>query len=109
MNYNTREMIKLYSLCTGNTDQASIVKILRLSPIFSEVEKGDNDCLNYEGYQSNLLDIVRDIKEKMEYPSEIDVITPAMIAAINRTERALHQSKRQRASKATDSGKIAVV
>jgi len=87
MNYNTREMIKLYSLCTGNTNRHEIIKILSMSPIFSEVKKGSNDCLNYEGYISNLLDIVDDLRGMAEYPSEIDLVRPDVIAAINRTEQ----------------------
>ena len=110
MNYNTREMIKLYSLCTGNTNKASVLKILKLSPIFFEVEKGDNECLNYEGYQSNLLDIIDDIKKTENYPSEIEAVTPATIAAINRTERTIHQNRKQRVSKAVkETGRIAVM
>ncbi len=84
MNYNTRELIKLYSQCTGNTDRKDILRILSLSPIFNEVKKGTNECLNYEGYISNLLDIVSDIKLLESYPPEIERICPETIAAINR-------------------------
>jgi hypothetical protein len=84
MNYNTRELIKLYSKCTGNTNRQEIMKILGASPIFEEVKKGTNDCLNYEGYISNLLDIVDDIKSQGNYPPEIDCVCPDTIAAINR-------------------------
>lgn len=87
MNYNTKEMIKLYSLCTGNTDKYDIINTLSKSPIFNEIKNGTNNCLNYEGYISNLLEIVADLKTNSDYPKEIDNVKPEVIAAVKRTEQ----------------------
>ncbi len=87
MNYNTKEIIKLYSLCTGNNNKHDIINILSKSWIFNEVKKGNNECLNYEGYIANLLDIVNDLMKSSDYPKEIENVTPEVIAAINRTEQ----------------------
>ena len=87
MNYDTKEMIKLYSSCTGNTDKRDIINILSRSSIYAEVAKGDNEAFLYEGFISNLLDIVDDLKEQGDYPEEIENITPEEIAKVMKARR----------------------
>ena len=72
MNFNTKEMIKLYSLCTGNSNKQDIINILSKSQIYEIVKAGDNEAFNYEGFVCNLMDIVDDIKNQPVYPKEID-------------------------------------
>lgn len=87
MNYNTKEMIKLYSLCTGNEDKHDIINKLAKSWIYEEVRSGSNEAFAYEGFISNLLDIVDDLKTQSNYPKEIEMITPDVIAAVMRTRK----------------------
>lgn len=78
----------MYRRCTGNNDYSSIEQILSRAPFFEEIKTGTNECYLYEGYISNLLDLVRYIKSLgAEYPIELDKITPDVIAAVNRTQR----------------------
>lgn len=87
MNYDTKEMIKLYSSCTGNTNKNDIINILSKSRIYAEVSKGDNEAFLYEGFISNLLDIVDDLKKQGDYPKEIESITPESIALVMRVRK----------------------
>ncbi|MBR1670316.1 MAG: hypothetical protein IJ695_06415 [Butyrivibrio sp.] len=86
INKNIKDIIRLYSLCTGNADKKNIVRILEKSSVYKAIAKGDDECYNYEGYIANLFEIVADIKAQGDYPLELDKITPDVVAAVNRAE-----------------------
>lgn len=86
VNYNVRNVIITYSIITGNEDIKYILKILSESSIFRSLQDGERTFI-YEGYTSNLLDIMDELKMMKECPVEVYKITADMIRVVNRARR----------------------
>lgn len=86
MNYSTRNIIKTYSVITGNEDEKQIVRILSKSPTFMAVKKG-NPVLMYEGYSANLMEIVDELRQQNDCLEDVKKITAENIAIVNRARK----------------------
>lgn len=78
MNYNTEQVIITYSIITGITDRKKILKTLSKSMVFKGLIQG-SPALLYEGYVSNFLDIIEDLKGMKDCPEEVMKITEEMV------------------------------
>lgn len=81
-----KQIIELYSLLTGVTNEKQIYEALNQSDTFLQVLDG-NEAYLYEGYIANLLEIAQDLKEKDIFLDEISRITPENIRMINRAKK----------------------
>jgi len=91
MNKNVESIIKAYSTITNNHDIANIIDILSDSETFNEIAN-NNPAYLYEGYPSNLLEIVEELKQHENCPLEIFEITEESIVRYNKAQRALNSS-----------------
>lgn len=91
MNKTIENIIKAYSSITNNQSKANILRILSKSEIFNEIAKNNPSYL-YEGYPANLLEIVEELKQQANCPTEIYKITEESIVQYNKAQRALASS-----------------
>lgn len=106
MNHNVKNVIFTYSAITGNENRNKIVETLNRSDTFRNLQKGDKVLL-YEGYTSNLLDIVEELKGMTDCPAEVHMITPEMVRVANRARRKKFGNRKLKLSSAESSKRSA--
>ena len=93
MNKNMENIIRAYSAITNNHDKANIISTLSASEIFNEIAN-NNPTYLYEGYPSNLLEIVEELKANADCPAEIHKITEESIMQYNKKQRTIALSRK---------------
>ena len=91
--HNINHVMALYSIVTGIEDSAKILNMLSKTETFQHLQKGDWILL-YEGYISNFLEIVEELKRMEDCPKEILDITSSTIVMINRARMKKYSYRR---------------
>ncbi len=82
--YLEHEIVRYYSLCTGNLTKALIYNTLDESETFENIKAGED---NNQSVMKNLLLIADELKKKTDYKKELDAITEEKLQAIALTEK----------------------
>lgn len=82
--YLEHEIVRYYSLCTGNLTKALIYNTLDESETFENIKAGEE---NNQSVMKNLLLIADELKKKTDYKKELDAITEEKLQAIALTEK----------------------
>ncbi|WP_044937825.1 hypothetical protein [Pseudobutyrivibrio sp. LB2011] len=85
-NYLEHEIVRYYSLCTGNLTKPLIYNTLEESEIFVKIVEGEDSNISV---MTNLLLIVEELKRQKDYKKELDAVTEEKLQAICLTEKML--------------------